>query len=217
MSDASGGAEDDGQRSRRWLDYYARTSGRPPRRTTLFALDAFAAEFVTAGSPALDLGCGTGRDSIPILKAGWRLTAMDREAGALAGLLDCQDLTKEERTRLTPVVDDMRSAVLPSALLINASFSLFSVGQDALPNVWRKIANALPPGGRFAGHLLGDRDSWARRPPGPRAVATLPRADVKRMFKPFELELFEEEESDGETVRGEAKHWHIFHIVALKH
>ncbi len=32
----------------------------------------------------------------------------------------------------------------------------------------------------------------------------------------FELELFEEEEADSVTPRGNPKHWHIFHIVARK-
>jgi hypothetical protein len=28
--------------------------------------------------------------------------------------------------------------------------------------------------------------------------------------------MFEEEEAEGTTPRGNAKHWHIFHIVARK-
>ena len=28
------------------------------------------------------------------------------------------------------------------------------------------------------------------------------------------VEMFEEEETDAVTPRGEAKHWHIFHVVA---
>ena len=32
----------------------------------------------------------------------------------------------------------------------------------------------------------------------------------------LQLEMFEEEEADGVTPRGNAKHWHIFHIVARK-
>ena len=36
------------------------------------------------------------------------------------------------------------------------------------------------------------------------------------MLDGLELEMFEEEEDDGVTPRGNAKHWHIFHIVARK-
>jgi tellurite methyltransferase len=32
----------------------------------------------------------------------------------------------------------------------------------------------------------------------------------------FELEMFEEEEDEGVTPRGNPKHWHIFHIVARR-
>jgi tellurite methyltransferase len=42
------------------------------------------------------------------------------------------------------------------------------------------------------------------------------RDEALALLDGFELELFEEEEADSVTPRGNAKHWHIFHIVALK-
>jgi hypothetical protein len=44
----------------------------------------------------------------------------------------------------------------------------------------------------------------------------LSREDALAMLDGFEVEMFEEEEADGVTPRGTAKHWHIFHIVARK-
>ena len=42
------------------------------------------------------------------------------------------------------------------------------------------------------------------------------RADVEALLEGFEIEHLEEEEDDSVTPRGEAKHWHVFHIVARK-
>jgi tellurite methyltransferase len=42
------------------------------------------------------------------------------------------------------------------------------------------------------------------------------RDEALALLDGFELEMFEEEEADGVTPRGNAKHWHIFHIVARK-
>ncbi len=42
------------------------------------------------------------------------------------------------------------------------------------------------------------------------------RDEALALLDGLELEMFEEEEADGVTPRGNAKHWHIFHIVARK-
>ena len=52
--------------------------------------------------------------------------------------------------------------------------------------------------GRTSGHDLVGRD------------------EALALLGSLELEMFEEEEDDGVTPRGNAKHWHIFHIVARK-
>jgi len=70
----------------------------------------------------------------------------------------------------------------------------------------------LPPGGRFSGQWYGVRDSWHGRP----GMTFLEKDEALALLKGFEVEMFEEEEADGVTPRGNAKHWHIFHVVARK-
>ena len=59
-----------------------RSQGQPPRPTLLMALEAWN------GSPgfALDLGCGSGRDTLTLLAHGWRVYAIDAEQDAFARL-----------------------------------------------------------------------------------------------------------------------------------
>src|SRR6266480_3626651 len=61
-----------------WTRYYD-AAGEQPRETLLFALDRFDAEAgaEVGGLFAVDLGCGTGRDSIELLRRGWRVLAID--------------------------------------------------------------------------------------------------------------------------------------------
>ena len=42
------------------------------------------------------------------------------------------------------------------------------------------------------------------------------RDAAEALFGGFELERFDEEETDGETAVGVPKHWHIFHVVAQR-
>ncbi|MGH6981991.1 MAG: class I SAM-dependent methyltransferase [Stellaceae bacterium] len=191
MSDAKG-----------WDVYYRKTAGRPPRPTLLFALDRFAAPGF-----AVDLGCGEGRDTIELLRRGWHVLGIDSEPGALARLAARPDLPPGHR--LDTSVARFEDAAWPAADLVNASFALFFCAPAAFPPLWRKIGASLKPAGRFAGQLLGERDSWASRP---NVVAHDPAA-LSALLAGFAVEMHEIEETDGVTPRGEAKHWHIHHLV----
>jgi len=191
-----------------WAAYYALLKDRPPRTTTVFASRRFQAPGF-----AVDLGCGGGRDSLPLLATGWRVLGIDREPAALAALTEAAPA--EWRDRLETRLGSFVEADWPQADLIIAAFSLQFTPKPAFPALWRRIRERLAPGGRFAGHLIGARDSWAKGDAPDGAVA-FTRAECLALLQGLEIELFEEEEHDGQTPRGTAKHWHIFHIVARK-
>lgn len=196
---------------RSWLQFYRATAGRPPRPTLLRALAAQAASRRPAGRRAIDLGCGTGRDALPLLAAGWHVLAIDPEPVALRTLEE--STPPAWRPRLTTRLARSEATTLPAAELVNASFSLFFAARLAvLADQLRRIHAALIPGGRFAGQLLGPRDSWVRKG---RAVGC-DRRQLRQLLAGFELENLVVEETDAVTPRGEAKHWHIWHVNARK-
>ena len=91
-----------------------------------------------------------------------------------------------------------------------ASFCLFACEPAAFSRVWSGLRAALRPGARFAGQLLGPRDSWAGRSD----TTIVDRETLDGMLAGLRVEHLEEEESDAVTPRGEAKHWHIWHVNA---
>jgi SAM-dependent methyltransferase len=191
-----------------WAAYYEKLRERPPRRTLVAALDRFGAD--AAGSLAVDLGCGDGRDVIELLRRGWRVVAVDAEPDALRRL---QDRPLPAGGELTPIVARFEDVPLPLDLsLVNSSFALPLCEPAAFRILWERIREALPTGGRFSGQWYGPRDSWVGRP----GITFLARDEALALLAGFELEMFEEEEADGVTPRGSPKHWHIFHIVARK-
>ncbi|MBT3398816.1 MAG: class I SAM-dependent methyltransferase [Rhodospirillaceae bacterium] len=197
-----------GSKDRDWAAYYAKTGDRPPRDTLVFALDRFDA--APGGTPrlAVDLGAGSGRDVIEMLRRGWRVLAIDAEPDAIDFLKARPDLPPE--ADLSGMVSRFEDADWPECDLVNSSFALPLCTPAEFERVWRRIETSLRPGGRFAGQLYGDRDSWAGR----EGITFHTRADIEALLAGFEIERLEEEEDDSVTPRGEAKHWHVFHIVA---
>ncbi len=192
-------------RKRDWKAYYNAVADRPPRKTILTALDAFKKPGF-----AIDLGCGDGRDTIAILQRNWQLLAIDKEPDAITRLKARFDINAKQ---LKTQIVSFEEVQLPQQVdLINASFCLPFCSPDAFPTLWNQIYNSLVPGGRFCGHLFGDRDSWAES----ELINTFTRPQVEILLKPYAIELLEEEEHPGKTPLGEDRDWHIFHIVATK-
>jgi SAM-dependent methyltransferase len=190
---------------RDWEAYYRKTRDRPPRPTLLDALDRFAAPGF-----AVDLGCGEGRDTIELLRRGWHVLAIDQELAAIEGLRARPDLPKAGR--LETEVAAFEDAIWPKVDLVNASFTLFFCRDGGFPALWRKIVASLRPGGPFAGQLLGEHDSWAGRAD----VVIHDAAALDRLIAGLEPEMRRVEETDAVTPRGEAKHWHLHHLVLRK-
>ena len=199
--------------SSRWAGYYARTADRPPRETLLRALARFDAEPPSPSGArlAVDLGCGTGRDAIELLRRGWRVLAIDAEPEALRALRARPDLPPDaaQETRHARFEDARWPA---GADLVNASFALPFCPPLRFPALWARIVRSLRKGGRFTGQLLGDRDGWASDP----ALTAFTQAEAETLLAGLDVEDLWEEETDTVTPRGEAKRWHLFHIVARR-
>ncbi|MFP6749819.1 MAG: methyltransferase domain-containing protein, partial [Alphaproteobacteria bacterium] len=192
-----------------WRAYYQRGVGRPPWETLLNALDRFDAG--QAIGHAVDLGCGGGRDTVEMLRRGWSVLAIDAQASAIETLLARPELARLGAQPQTQV-SRFEAARWPETDLVNSSFALPLCPKADFLEIWQRIHDGLRPHGRFCGQLYGDRDEWAGDPTN----SHFTRAEVDHLLAGYEVEMFHEEETDSRTLRGKAKHWHIFHIVARK-
>jgi tellurite methyltransferase len=189
-----------------WTEYYdAQEDGREPRELLVRVLDAFG----PGAHEAVDLGCGQGFDTLEMLRRGWSVLAVDAEPEGIRRLL--ARVPDDLRPRLDARVARMEDVELPPVDLVWASFSLFFCPPERFDGLWGKIRAAIRPGGRVAGHLLGDRDTWA---PDDDITAHTREAALERLAG-LEIERFDEEEEDGEACSG-PKHWHVFHLAARR-
>ncbi len=206
---------------RDWPAYFAAVDGLPPRETLLRALALFDGRPREDARAALavDVGSGSGRDTLEMLRRGWRVIAVDPEADGHARLMRAAPPALRER--LTMVIAPLERADLAAfaraaspggADLVNASFTLPFIPGEVFAQAWACIVDALRPGGVFSGQFFGDRDGWASIPR--RSHHT--RGAALGLLAPFALELFDEQEKDGKDAFGDPKHFHVFHAVAVK-
>ena len=195
------------ERTAKWTAYYERTAGEPPRKSLLRALE------LHGDAPpglAVDLGCGGGRDTLELLDRGWSVVAVDREPAATERV---EAIVPEAHAdRLRTLAEPLETVEIPSCLLVNASYSLPFCAPDRFAAMWSRVREAIVPGGRFTGQIFGDRDEWRDNP----ELTFHTRAATEALFDGFEIEDFTELDEDGLTSMGEAKHWHVFTVIARK-
>ncbi len=160
-----------------------------------------------AGGVAVDLGCGVGTATLFLVERGFEVFAVDREARAIEILRS----RLPEGAPVHPIVSEMMDWEIPDCQVVVAGFSLFFLSPEQLPVYWPRVVDALTPGGLFAGQFLGPHDEWADK-----GHALVDDAVLRTMLAAFDLIHFDEVDREGQTAVGNAKHWHVFHVVARK-
>ena len=194
----------------RWENYYAAIEGRAPR--ALF-LDAIAlaprADSDDRALVAIDLGCGDGTETRELLARGWIVVAIDQTPKAIKQLVE--SVPAREGARLTGITGSFSDVDLPPADLVYAGLALPFCDPERFRTLWPRITSAIRDDGWFAGHFFGPRDSWA----GNSGMTFLPEEEVRALLLRMRIEVFREQDEDGEAVGG-SKHWHVFHVIAQK-
>ena len=189
----------------RWSQYYKFAAGRPPREF----LGRTLKRFPTAGL-AIDLGCGTGPETILLLDQGWQVLAIDQQEAAIQALRS--SVSSGASDRLQTLMAPFETLDLPVADLIWVGLSLPFCHPDHFETLWGKICSALLPGGRFAGDFFGPRHAWS----GQKEMTFHTKEEVLTMCDGLQLEYLVEEEGEQQTAQQGMQHWHMFTISARK-
>jgi tellurite methyltransferase len=195
-----------------WARYYAVTVDRPAWETVRVAIERFASEDADASRTrfAVDLGSGAGRDTRELLRAGWRVLAIDREQAAVDTL---EAATPEAlRPRLVTCVADLATLDVPPCNLVNASLSLSFLASEAFWRCWGGILDALSVGARVAAMLFGDRDGSA----GDATMTCVSAGAIRASLAAFEIEHWVDLEEDRPTALGAPHHFHRLELVARR-
>jgi SAM-dependent methyltransferase len=189
-----------------WEGYFEARSGRPPRPLLVEALDRFERP-----GHAVDLGAGSGIDTEFLLDRGWRVTAIDNSPAAVRRL---RGLAAKADGRLDVSAADLADDLgLEPVELLHAGFSLPFCPPDRFDALWRQVEAAVAAGGVLVGQLFGDRDTWAADYGDEMTFHTT--AEVDRLLRGWDVRRMHVADHDGDSYLG-PKHWHVFHILAVR-
>ena len=116
-----------------------------------------------AGGPVLELGCGTGRISLPLGRAGVRLVGIDRSEAMLT-----RARARTKRARLSANVSlirgDIRFTPFPDFCfsMVMAPYGILQslLRERDLKATLAEVHRVLEPGGTFGIELVADLPSW---------------------------------------------------------
>jgi SAM-dependent methyltransferase len=188
-----------------WSSFFYATRNAPPSKLLVKAL-----EFTGDPGIAIDVGSGPLRDARYLLSLGFQVTALDASplVADEANKLDAGD-------RLNVVISYFDAFPFPVAEydLVNAMYALPFNPPRTFDAMFARLKDSLKTGGVFCGQFFGLHDSWNREDSNMSFHTT---AQVEEMLKDLEVFYFEEREWDGKTTDGNAKHWHVYNVIARK-
>ena len=163
--------------------------GREPRRTP----SSLLTEWLVDRSPgkALDLACGTGRNSLFLAEKGYDVTAIDISPRAITL---AEHRARERGLKINWIVADLDTYPIPGWYdLIVISF--FYVNKDMVPS----IINALKSGGMllYENHMLSPSDADEAH----HHRFHLKPGELGQLFRGLKVIRYEERQVDGEEGR----------------
>ena len=193
-----------------WRGYYEKTAKGVAWDTAREAIRLESKPLKSSERFAVDLGCGAGRDTLALLRHGWKVLAIDNQPTAIRCIR--ANVPAKYRQQLRTRVASFEGTRLPQCDLVNASYSLPFCSPERFGFLWRQIEKSIRPGGRFSGHFFGVNDEWAILSD----MTFHSRKQVKFLLRHFKIESFREREWEGTTSSGRKKHWHVFSVVARR-
>ena len=183
-----------------WTNYQTKTYGDDVCKLLIDFLDKYKVD------NAIDLGCGSGNETVYMVKSGIEILAIDRQLNKDFIL---NRLSNDEKKLISFKEGSFENIELPKTQLLTAFFSIPFCNPNNFDELWTKIYNSIEDNGYFVGQLFGDRDAWNVVD----SINTFPIDKVKEYLKKFKIIKLEEVEYVRES---DNKKWHFYDIIAQK-
>ena len=183
-----------------WTNYQNKTYGGDVCKLLIEFLDNYKID------NAIDLGCGSGNETVYMIKNGIKVLAIDRQLNQDFIL---NRLSDNEKKMISFKESSFEDVELPNTKLLTAFFSIPFCNPNNFDELWTKIYNSIEDNGYFVGQLFGDRDAWNVV----ESINTFSIDKVKEYLKNYNIIKLEEIEY---VRKSDNKKWHFYDIIAQK-
>ena len=183
-----------------WTNYQNETYGDDVCKLLIEFLDNYKVD------NAIDLGCGSGNETVYMIKNGIKVLAIDRQLNQDFIL---NRLSDNEKKMISFKESSFEDVELPKTKLLTSFFSIPFCNPNNFDELWTKIYNSIEDNGYFVGQLFGDRDAWNVV----ESINTFSINKVKEYLKNYNIIKLEEIEYVRES---DNKKWHFYDIIAQK-
>lgn len=183
-----------------WTNYQNKTYGGDVCKLLIEFLDNYKID------NAIDLGCGSGNETVYMIKNGIKVLAIDRQLNQDFIL---NRLSDNEKKMISFKESSFEDVELPNTKLLTAFFSIPFCNPNNFDELWTKIYNSIEDNGYFVGQLFGDRDAWNVV----ESINTFSIDKVKEYLKNYNIIKLEEIEY---VRKRDNKKWHFYDIIAQK-
>ena len=183
-----------------WTNYQNKTYGDDACKLIIDFLDKYKVD------SAIDLGCGSGNETVYMVKNSIKVLAIDKQLNQDFVL---NRLSDSEKQLISFKESSFEDVELPKTKLLTAFFSIPFCNPNNFDELWTKIYNSIEDNGYFVGQLFGDRDAWNVI----ESINTFSIDKVKEYLKNYNIIKLEEIEYVREN---DNKKWHFYDIIAQK-
>ena len=183
-----------------WRDYQESTFKMKPNYLAVYLVNHQSFQKV------IDLGCGSGNDTVYFARKGKSVLAIDRE---LSENYITQRLSIKELKRVFLQQSFFETVLLPQTDCVYSVFSLSFCDPCSFIILWNKIVQSLKSGGLLAANLFGERDSHSNNS----KVSTFTKEEILKLLVDFEIVKWKEQEYNRKS---DSLHFHYYDFVAVK-
>lgn len=137
-----------------WEAYFKSKLRDPPAGFIVEGVKAIQQK--NADKTALDLGCGVGHETLVLLKAGYKVIAIDSQPEAFE-YMKLQPNIQQYQGNLKPIISTFEKLdfqAIPQVDLVIASFSLPFMKPQDFNRIWQQVVTKVKPGGYFIGNFF---------------------------------------------------------------
>ena len=193
-----------------WSEFQKKMTTMPPRPILLKVLELFDG----FQGYAVELGCGSGVDTVHLINSGWKVCTIDATTDGFEHIKAA--INKDKLSDVEFIRANFENLTIPKADLVYSSYSIPFCKRESFDAFWNNIVKAIRTGGRFAGHLFGEQDGWINFI---NDMTLKTKSEADKLFEGFDIEYFDElcedRPSSNPLING-VKRWHVFEIIAVK-